>query len=273
MASIESNTQTFKMTSFDSDINQHFQDAIDVIQQHSDNPYYDSDYTYYESLASQQQCQISCCLITHPPDVPTTVCEWSDMAQQPWPQVMPDVPLSHTALSESPHFISVLPPPRSSKGRKKLRLYEYLHEALNNPNMGDSIQWTDSGCGTFHFISKNKEKLAESWGQRKGNRKTMTYQKMARALRNYSRTGEIRKVRRKLTYQFSSDILHKLGTAPAPSCHTVAPEEAHGRSQMQAEQNYCGTAALDWHGWYGHYQLQDESDVTSGFTSHSMTKL
>lgn len=101
------------------------------------------DYTYYESLASQQQCQISCCLITHPPDVPTTVCEWSDMAvgaqipserhrgteifalphseflvfqQQPWPQVMPDVPMSHTALSESPHFISVLPPPRSSKG-------------------------------------------------------------------------------------------------------------------------------------------------------------
>lgn len=99
------------------------------------------DYTYYESLASQQQCQISCCLITHPPEVPSTVCEWSDMAvgaqipsdrlqnfqtlpnseflvfqQQPWPQVMPDVPLGHTALSESPHFISVLPPPRSSKG-------------------------------------------------------------------------------------------------------------------------------------------------------------
>lgn len=81
-----------------------------MIQQHSDNPYYDSgtvggggggrygdslrvtgtendprvpfsDYTYYESLASQQQCQISCCLIAHPPEVPpTTVCEWSDVA-------------------------------------------------------------------------------------------------------------------------------------------------------------------------------------------------
>lgn len=48
------------------------------------------------------------------------------------------------------------------------------------------------------------------WGRRKGNRKTMTYQKMARALRNYSRTGEIHKVKRKLTYQFTEDTLKGL---------------------------------------------------------------
>ena len=76
--------------------------------------------------------------------------------------------------------------------------------------MADSIQWTDTANGTFHFVSKNKERLAECWGQRKGNRKTMTYQKMARALRNYSRTGEIYKVKRKLTYQFNEGTLKGL---------------------------------------------------------------
>ncbi|XP_034719881.1 transcription factor Spi-C isoform X1 [Etheostoma cragini] len=278
MASTEGNTQTHKLTTFDNDINQHFQDAIDVIQQHSSNSYYDSEYTYCETLGTQQpslQCQISCCFVTRQSEVPTPLYDWNDMAQQSWPQVIPDVSLGHTVQNESPHFYSILPPQRTSKGRKKLRLYEYLHEALNDPNMGDSIQWTDNGSGTFQFISKNKEKLAECWGQRKGNRKTMTYQKMARALRNYSRTGEIIKVRRKLTYQFNPDILHRLGSAQA-SMHLPcrpAPEEAHTRQLNPAEQSYSGSAAADWHSWYGNYQLQEDYELASSFTSHSLTKL
>uniref|UniRef100_G1R2Z1 Transcription factor Spi-C n=1 Tax=Nomascus leucogenys TaxID=61853 RepID=G1R2Z1_NOMLE len=94
--------------------------------------------------------------------------------------------------------------------RKKLRLFEYLHESLYNPEMASCIQWVDKTKGIFQFVSKNKEKLAELWGKRKGNRKTMTYQKMARALRNYGRSGEITKIRRKLTYQFSEAILQRL---------------------------------------------------------------
>ncbi|XP_034528951.1 transcription factor Spi-C [Notolabrus celidotus] len=269
------------MTSLDSDLNQHFQDAIDVIQQHSHNSYYDSEYTYYETLGSQQtslQCQISCCLVTHPSDVTAPVYEWNDMVQQSWPQVMPDVSLSHSVQSEIPQFYSVLPPQsRGSKGRKKLRLYEYLHEALNDPNMGDSIQWTDSSSGTFHFISKNKEKLAECWGQRKGNRKTMTYQKMARALRNYSRTGEIMKVRRKLTYQFNPDILHRLGSTQVSmhlSGHHVQ-EEVGAWQQSQAEQGLCGPAAMQRHrhNCLRHVQLPEDYDQASSFSSHSITQL
>uniref|UniRef100_A0A3B3D3F2 Spi-C transcription factor (Spi-1/PU.1 related) n=1 Tax=Oryzias melastigma TaxID=30732 RepID=A0A3B3D3F2_ORYME len=231
--------------SLDHDINQHFQDAIDVLQQHSHSSYYDSDYTYYEHLSLQQSslpCQIRC-LFTHQSDVPAPVLDWSDTT------AMTDVPSSHPVKNETPHFYSILQPQRNSKGRKKLRLYEYLHEALNDPSMGDSIQWTDSGSGTFHFVSKNKEKLAECWGQRKGNRKTMTYQKMARALRNYSRTGEIVKVRRKLTYQFNT------------------------QQQNPAEQSYCGSAGADWPSWYGHYQLQEDYDLATSFTSHAATKL
>ncbi|XP_036390293.1 transcription factor Spi-B [Megalops cyprinoides] len=102
-------------------------------------------------------------------------------------------------------------------GKKKERLFQFLYEMLQNPDMRSCIWWVQSGDGTFQFSSQNKEKLAQMWGRRKGNRKTMTYQKMARALRNYSRTGEICKVKRKLTYQFNEGTLRGLqGT----SCRT-----------------------------------------------------
>ncbi|XP_040183496.1 transcription factor Spi-B isoform X2 [Rana temporaria] len=91
--------------------------------------------------------------------------------------------------------------------RKKVRLYKFLLELLQNGDMRDCIWWLDRERGTFQFSSKHKEVLAHRWGQQKGNRKKMTYQKMARALRNYGKTGEIRKVKKKLTYQFDSVLL------------------------------------------------------------------
>ncbi|KAM3858967.1 uncharacterized protein ACN63O_017020 [Diretmus argenteus] len=275
MASTQSNAPTYKMISLDNDINQHFQDAIDVIQ-HSESSYIYPEYKYYETLGAQQSslCQISCCLVTHPSEVPGPVYDWTDTSQQSWPQGISDVSLGHSMRTEAPQFYSILPSQRNSKGRKKLRLYEYLYEALHDPNMGDSIQWTDSGSGTFHFISKNKEKLAECWGQRKGNRKTMTYQKMARALRNYSRTGEIIKVRRKLTYQFNPLILQRLGTAQVPMhlpC-LPAPDDVHTQQQVPPEQSYCGCEAPDWNSWYEQYPLQEDYNQASSFSSHSITK-
>lgn len=168
-----------------------------------------------------------------------------------------------------------------SSGRKKLRLYEYLHEALGDPNMADSIQWTDRGSGTFHFLSKNKEKLAECWGKRKGNRKTMTYQKMARALRNYSRTGEIVKVRRKLTYQFNPSIIQRLGgishvipPAGHPGAGHPGREVLLHQQHATAEQAYYSSAAApDWHSWYENYSLQGDCDLATSFTSSTVTKV
>ena len=64
--------------------------------------------------------------------------------------------------------------------------------------------------GVFRFSSGNKDQVAALWGQRKGNKRPMTYQKMSRALRNYARSGEIFKVKRKLTYQFGQDTLQSL---------------------------------------------------------------
>ena len=76
--------------------------------------------------------------------------------------------------------------------------------------MSDSIWWVDQDKGIFQFSTKHKEALASHWGLQKGNRKKMTYQKMARALRNYGKTGEIKKVKKKLTYQFSEEVLRNL---------------------------------------------------------------
>ncbi|XP_072529532.1 transcription factor Spi-C [Salminus brasiliensis] len=257
--------------SLDNDINQDFQDAIDVMQRHSEILYYDPDSKYYETLRSHDSsvthpasCYHSC--YTPHSGTPGATCEWGEVSQ--WSHVVPEV--SPWGTAEPPTLYPVLRE-RLPKGRKKLRLYEYLHEALHDASMGDSIQWTDRGSGTFHFISKNKEKLAECWGQRKGNRKAMTYQKMARALRNYSRTGEIIKVRRKLTYQFNPLILQRLGTMPAsssgPSVQELLPHQ-----QVPADQGYYCSAGPDWHSWYGQYPYQGEYDLTAVLTSPDALK-
>lgn len=96
---------------------------------------------------------------------------------------------------------------RDTSNRKKIRLYQFLLDLLKNGDMRDSIWWVDQDKGIFQFSTKHKEALANHWGIQKGNRKKMTYQKMARALRNYGKTGEIKKVKKKLTYQFSEEVL------------------------------------------------------------------
>lgn len=108
------------------------------------------------------------------------------------------------------HLIIVFTSPSSLVGKRKERLFQFLFEMLQTPSMRSCIWWVQSSSGTFQFSSQNKEHLAQMWGRRKGNRKTMTYQKMARALRNYSRTGEIQKVKRKLTYRFDEKTLRGL---------------------------------------------------------------
>ncbi|XP_067907233.1 transcription factor Spi-C-like isoform X2 [Heterodontus francisci] len=118
--------------------------------------------------------------------------------------------------SPLPDFTPTLPPDfmikgfNSDKRKQKVRLFQFLFEMLEDPGMRHCIWWIQPSQGLFQFSSQNKEKLAEIWGRRKGNRKPMTYQKMARALRNYSRTGEITKVKRKLTYQFNQQVVNRL---------------------------------------------------------------
>lgn len=148
-------------------------------------------------------------------------------------------------------------------GRKRLRLFEYILESLHNPEMANCIQWIDKANGVFQFISKNKEKLAEQWGERKGNRKVMTYQKMARALRNYGRTGEITKIRRKLTYQFGAVVLRRLSLA------CFSGKDGNIDDQFVKAEQECLYAA-DWLTYQNCINqkgcdLQQDSGLTSSF--------
>ncbi|XP_019690963.1 transcription factor Spi-C isoform X1 [Leopardus geoffroyi] len=201
-------------------LGQAFEDAFEVLRQHStgDLPYspvsvsvFKLDYKNY--LAFINHCSHirgnSNCYGMLPAEEP--VYNWRTVINSAADlyfegnihQSLPNIPENQLVQPAVLHQ-------KGGKGRKKLRLFEYLHESLCNPEMASCIQWVDKTKGIFQFMSKNKEKLAQLWGKRKGNRKTMTYQKMARALRNYGRTGEITKIRRKLTYQFSEAILQRL---------------------------------------------------------------
>ncbi|XP_041656246.1 transcription factor Spi-B-like [Cheilinus undulatus] len=144
-----------------------------------------------------------------------------------WDQVVYEVPAyidsdSQSSSSQCQDYLDSSSPLSDRGGRKdslplvplsakrKERLFQFLFEMLQTPSMRSCIWWVQSSSGTFQFSSQNKERLAQLWGRRKGNRKPMTYQKMARALRNYSRTGEIQKVKRKLTYRFDEKTLRGL---------------------------------------------------------------
>ncbi|CAL8385349.1 transcription factor Spi-B [Gadus morhua] len=112
----------------------------------------------------------------------------------------------HTAIGRSAAHTS------PGTGRKT-RLFHFLFEMLEDPAMAHCVSWVPAAAnstGVFRFSSGNKDQVAALWGQRKGNKRPMTYQKMSRALRNYARSGEIFKVKRKLTYQFGQDTLQSL---------------------------------------------------------------
>uniref|UniRef100_A0A3P9M6D0 Transcription factor Spi-C n=1 Tax=Oryzias latipes TaxID=8090 RepID=A0A3P9M6D0_ORYLA len=89
---------------------------------------------------------------------------------------------------------------------RKVRLFHFLFEMLEDPSMAHCLSWVPSATGVFRFSSRNKDQVAALWGQKKGNKRPMTYQKMSRALRNYARSGEIFKVKKKLTYQFEKCV-------------------------------------------------------------------
>uniref|UniRef100_A0A670J5N0 Transcription factor Spi-C n=1 Tax=Podarcis muralis TaxID=64176 RepID=A0A670J5N0_PODMU len=193
-------------------LGQALEDALEVLQQHS---YGDCNYAPGKKaiLVIFQLCfilfvtSLSCCSSQISPESQVLImCKF---------QLFPNYHTLQT-VPENPEMYVIPLQQKGRKGRKKLRLFEYLHESLHNPDLANCIQWLDKPNGVFQFVSKHKEKLAELWGERKGNRKIMTYQKMARALRNYGRTGEIIKIRRKLTYQFGAIALQRLSLACFP---------------------------------------------------------
>ncbi|XP_047431567.1 transcription factor Spi-B isoform X2 [Mugil cephalus] len=151
-----------------------------------------------------------------------TCYEPHNIKPAPQPFLAEDAPaaLGHNttaSLSERgslPNFVSTKQsskhPGTATGSGRKVRLFHFLFEMLEDPNMAHCLAWVPAAAGVFRFSSRNKDQVAALWGQRKGNKRPMTYQKMSRALRNYARSGEIFKVKKKLTYQFSRDTLMSL---------------------------------------------------------------
>ncbi|KAJ7329086.1 hypothetical protein JRQ81_015260 [Phrynocephalus forsythii] len=240
-------------------LGQALEDALEVIQQHSDG---DFDYVpevYNRCLMYQQHS-----LQENPgylAESPTEKFSWKNTIKTE-EDLYPDGDDYCTLknLPESQLMSTATLQQKGGKGKRKLRLFEYIHESLYNPDMAHCIQWIDQPHGIFQFVSKNKEKLAELWGERKGNRKTMTYQKMARALRNYGRTGEIIKIRRKLTYQFGAGILQRLSPAILEKNRDVEPYAQDDQGWQYSE---------DWHSSY-HYYLYHEGHHLQHATSNTI---
>ncbi|XP_039218465.1 transcription factor Spi-C isoform X3 [Crotalus tigris] len=191
---------------------QALEDALEVLQQHSDGTYnympgdYKNYLTCHHNLFQTNMNNLSEPFTEETTYNQNNTTNDTDLYSGASFCTLPTIPENEKMYTTALHQ-------KSNRGRKRLRLFEYILESLHNPDMANCIQWIDKANGVFQFVSKNKEKLAEQWGERKGNRKVMTYQKMARALRNYGRTGEIIKIRRKLTYQFGSVVLRKLSLA------------------------------------------------------------
>ncbi|XP_070198757.1 ETS-related transcription factor Elf-5-like [Littorina saxatilis] len=80
---------------------------------------------------------------------------------------------------------------RKKPGRKKgqvskvLHLWEFIRDLLNDPNTSPSlITWENEEEGVFRVMQSSE--VARLWGEKKKNKRTMTYEKLSRSLR-YSR--------------------------------------------------------------------------------------
>ncbi|XP_072033789.1 uncharacterized protein [Amphiura filiformis] len=92
--------------------------------------------------------------------------------------------------------------------RKQPILYQFILMHLKNPESRPYVQWVDKSEGVFRFHSAQKDNFAKMWGQYKRNREPMSYQNMARALRNYTKGKRkiMERVKKKLHYKFVAGV-------------------------------------------------------------------
>ncbi|ESO91768.1 hypothetical protein LOTGIDRAFT_121836, partial [Lottia gigantea] len=82
-------------------------------------------------------------------------------------------------------------------------LWEFIRDLLKDPNYsGRIIKWEDKSSGIFRIVKSSE--VADLWGQKKKNKRIMTYEKMSRSLR-YGYFGAVPKEKRypkKLCFKF-----------------------------------------------------------------------
>ncbi|XP_065069611.1 uncharacterized protein LOC135694702 isoform X1 [Rhopilema esculentum] len=95
------------------------------------------------------------------------------------------------------------------KSNDCLHLWEFLRDILNNDSMSPkAIEWTVRERGEFRLIKTGV--VAQLWGLSK-NRTSMTYEKMARAMRYYYKMKILEKVpHKRLHFRFGKHMLPKV---------------------------------------------------------------
>jgi ETS factor family protein len=91
--------------------------------------------------------------------------------------------------------------PKKEKGKGKL--WEFIRDLLLNDETCPSIiKWENRAEGIFRIVKSDQ--VAKLWGKRKCN-KTMTYEKMSRAMRYYYKKGVLERIEcRRLVYKFGN---------------------------------------------------------------------
>ncbi|CAB3380098.1 Hypothetical predicted protein [Cloeon dipterum] len=108
---------------------------------------------------------------------------------------------------------------------ERVFLWKFLLELLEDPTMRNCLRWLSREEGIFRIL--NTDLLARLWGRRHGN-PGMTYEKLARAMRTYYRSGTFlmvprcRNLPRKLVYRFSPSTMQKFWQRSHP----------HGKSPL-----------------------------------------
>lgn len=102
-------------------------------------------------------------------------------------------------------------PRKRSQHTKGNKLWEFIRDALKNPDTNPSIvRWEDHMTGVFRIV--DSEKLARLWGQKKNNQR-MTYEKLSRAMRTYYEKQILEPVPK--TGLYPKKLVYKFG----PSAH------------------------------------------------------
>lgn len=60
-------------------------------------------------------------------------------------------------------------------------LWEFIRDQLDNNEDEELVVWESKSDGVFRIL--DSKQLASSWGDKKTNKKKMTYEKMSRSLR------------------------------------------------------------------------------------------
>lgn len=101
---------------------------------------------------------------------------------------------------------------KASRRQRPPRLYEFLVLLLQKSHYESYASYKDKSQGIFEV--HEPEKVADLWQQIKNrqSQQKMTYDKFARAIRWYYKTGIMKKTNARYTFQFSSKTLERITT-------------------------------------------------------------